>query len=197
MGAWTPDAPALGNTGLVDVVNAVPGKEQWLPQRGPAAVSSQGVGLPIQGIWTANRSAGDPLAFVASAGAIFLISSSTDPLTNVSRAGGYDAHRERALADGPERQSAARHQPQRPDPKIQPDHGRVLQRPEPERASSQVHGAGARLHVVANTVDPVDGPQVYRHMVARLHQRPAGSAPTGSTGSPISRPSTISGRSRG
>ena len=84
--------PALGNDGLVDVYNAVPARNQWLPQRRPIKVSDQPIQPPVQGVWTANRTFGDPIAFVAFGGIdSFRCRGFNDPLTDVSRTGGYDA----------------------------------------------------------------------------------------------------------
>jgi hypothetical protein len=87
-GEWLPDIPALGNTGLVDVTNAVPGKDHWLPQRKLIKVSDQPIESPVQGVWTANRTQGDRLAFVAFGGKIYRVPSRNGALVDAS--GPYD-----------------------------------------------------------------------------------------------------------
>src|SRR5262245_15298192 len=89
LGEWLPDQPSLGNKGLTDVGNAIPAADFWLPQPRPIKVSDQPIVPPIQGLWTATRTQGDSLVFVAFGGKIYRVPGFSDPLVDVSKAGGY------------------------------------------------------------------------------------------------------------
>ena len=162
MGPWTPDAPALGNTGLVDVSNAVPGKDFWLPQRRPIKVSDQSIDPPIQGVWTGNRTFGDQVAFVAFDGRIYLVDGFDNPLTGISRVGGYDQTvnvRWRTV------QNANLLIATNYSDEIQAfdlTAGGGYDDLSPDAPKARYLAQVRDFTVVGNTVDPIDGVQVYR-----------------------------------
>ena len=162
MGPWQPDIPALGSDGLVDVNNAVPGRNQWLPQRRPIKVSDQSIPPPVQGLWTANRSFGDQVAFVAFGGDIWLVSGFNEPLTDVSRSGAYDqtpTTRWRTVQNGNLLIATnGVNEIQAFDLVAGGDYGDLSPDAPRARYLAQVRD----FTVVGNTLDPIDGAQVYR-----------------------------------
>jgi hypothetical protein len=74
----------LGSEGLLDVRNAIPANGQWLPQRGLLPATDQTFTAPIQGLWATHRLSGDYEVFVAFGGKIYLVSSRTGALTDVT-----------------------------------------------------------------------------------------------------------------
>jgi len=81
---WRPDAAVLGAPVLANVRNALKTATSWQPQKAGAAIGTQLITGPTQGITTATRLDGTLELFVAAAGYVYRVPSRTGALQSLA-----------------------------------------------------------------------------------------------------------------
>lgn len=81
---WRPDAAVLGAPVLANVRNALKTATSWQPQKSGAALGTQLIPSPVQGLTTATRLDGTLELFVAAAGYVYRVPSRTGALQAVA-----------------------------------------------------------------------------------------------------------------